>query len=115
MIDDELKKFAVQALRRASYRWPNRSKALFNARVSRGLYECAHCKLQFKKKEVQLDHILPVVDIKDGFIDFDTFIKRLFCSVDNFAVLCKQCHSNKTQIENELRKINKKKKKSRKT
>jgi hypothetical protein len=58
-----------------------------------------------------VDHIQPVVDEEIGFADFNTYIDRLFCSVDGFQVLCKQCHSAKTFFEQEIRKDVKREKK----
>ena len=54
-------------------------------------------------KEVQVDHIIPVVDF-DGFKDWDTYIKSLFCSIKNLQVLCRECHKEKTTRENIKRK-----------
>lgn len=53
-------------LRRLSYMWPERKDAKINARVSRGQYECAHCKEEgitelWGPKEFSLDHVEPVI------------------------------------------------------
>ncbi len=50
----DLKAFVIMILRRGSYKWYARTEALRAARISRGIYRCAHCKLEFKKKEIQL-------------------------------------------------------------
>lgn len=113
MNDERLKKlkpFVIQTLRRASYRWPARSQALKSARIERGLYLCANCKNTFKNKEIKIDHINPVVDIKTGFNGFDDFIDRLLCDADGLQILCSNCHDNKTAVEREIRKKYKKKK-----
>lgn len=99
-----LKAFIVGLLRRGTYRWPPRSDALKKARVERGLYQCAMCKLAFKKKEVQVDHIIPVVSIKTGFSNWEEYIERMFPMEDGFQILCKPCHSTKTDTENHYRK-----------
>lgn len=98
-------------LRRASLRWPPRNEALVRARVARGDYECAMCKGIFKRQQVDLDHISPVVDVEDGFTGFDEFVETLFCDVENFAVLCKECHAQKTSLEVQYRKYARRKKK----
>jgi hypothetical protein len=50
----DLKAFLVSQLRRASYKWPERTKVLQAARIERGLYKCATCLQIFD------DRLLPV-------------------------------------------------------
>lgn len=90
-------------LRRASYMWPPRKEAIVNARVERGKYKCNSCENIFGPKEIQLDHINPVINEEEGFVDWNTYIERLFCSTELFQVLCKPCHEMKTFFENEIR------------
>lgn len=90
--------------------WPPRKEAISKARTERGIYKCAICDGSFGPKEIQLDHINAVVDEETGFIDFNTYIDRLFCGVDGFQVLCRQCHQAKTFFEQEIRKQVKKEK-----
>lgn len=91
-------------LRRLFFRWWERSNAVKNARVDRGLYRCAGCSQIFKGKEMHVDHIDPVVDPAQGFVDWDIYISRLFCSAENLQLLCEVCHKNKTSKETEERK-----------
>jgi len=98
-----LKKFIIPILRRATYRWKPRSEAYANARKERGKYECAMCKNLFGPKEVDLDHVDPVVDFKHAFIDLNTYIDRMFPEVQGWQVLCKTCHSIKTIEEDSMR------------
>lgn len=105
----DLKKFLVPKLRRASLYWPARNEALKAARIERGFYKCSMCNKAFGRKEVHADHIVPVVDVKIGFTNWDEYINSLFCSIDNYQILCSYCHSIKSNIENEMRKQNKKK------
>ena len=65
-------------------------------------YKCSMCLQFFPRKEVQIDHIIPVVD-KEGFKDWNTYIDRLFTEVDNYQVLCLNCHQIKSQSENQER------------
>lgn len=51
---------------------------------------------------IQVDHVIPVIG-PEGFVDWNTFIDRLFTTKDNFQVLCKACHDAKTKDEKELR------------
>lgn len=104
-----LKGFIIALLRRGSYRWPIRTQAMKLARVSRGQYKCNHCKGTFNRKDIQVDHVNPVVDPIEGFTDWNDYIKRMFPeNVECFQILCKECHNIKTLIEKEIRKKNKK-------
>lgn len=95
--------FAKGLLRRGSFHWKARNDALVAARVSRGKYKCAACGDLFGPREVQIDHIFPVVDPKVGFTSFDDYIERLFCDEDKFQILCLADHENKTKIEDIMR------------
>jgi 5-methylcytosine-specific restriction endonuclease McrA len=100
-----MRHWLTNKLRRLSYQWPPRKQAIKNARIARGKYRCNSCLGEnFGPKDIQLDHIIPVVDEEIGFVDWNTYIERLFCSVDNFQVLCKPCHGAKTFFEQEIRK-----------
>lgn len=98
------KTFVTGALRRASLRWPPRNEALKKARVDRGLYRCAMCEGNFKKDEVHIDHIKPVINPSVGFSGWDDFINNLLCDVEGFQILCKMDHEIKTMLEDEMRK-----------
>lgn len=101
--------FIKSALRSASQRWPPKFTALNNAkrgkRTNRSSgriaehYECAHCHNQFPAKEIQVDHINPVIDPSVGFVSWDEVIKRMFCEVEGYQVLCKACHLVKSNAE----------------
>lgn len=106
-MDNKLKYFIIHALRRCSYRWRPRGEAKAAARISRGIYVCNICKEQFRDKEVQVDHIIPVVST-EGFTTFDEYIERMFPQIDGFQVVCKPCHKEKTSNENLERKMHKK-------
>lgn len=101
----DLKRFIIPQLRRATYRWAPRNQALVRARVERGLYQCATCKEQFKKEEVDIDHIDPVVSVKEGWTDWASYIIRMFPPVEGFQILCKQCHSSKCDLEDSIRAV----------
>lgn len=99
-----LRHWLQQKLRRISYQWPNRKDAIVKSRMSRGRYKCASCEGEFGRQEIQLDHIVPVIDPHVGFVDWNTYIDRLFSAVSNFQTLCKPCHNAKTFRETEVRK-----------
>jgi len=90
-------------LRRIAYKWKPRKTAYVNARVSRGKYRCAYCGELFGPKDIQLDHIKPVIDPQTGFVDWNTYIERLFCPLENYQALCKPCHKIKSENENKIR------------
>jgi 5-methylcytosine-specific restriction endonuclease McrA len=106
--------FITSALRAASRRWPPKYKALKDAFVGRKVnaktgklamhYRCAACRKHFVAADVQVDHIVPVVDPKKGFVSWDVFIERMFVEIENLQVLCKPCHKVKTDKEKDQRK-----------
>jgi len=112
--DGRVKGFITSVIRGGFRRWPPKFKCLADAKKGKRPnaktgriaehYECHSCKEAFPAKEVQVDHIEPVVDPKVGFVDWDTFITRLFCGEENLQVLCKPCHLVKTKLEKDERK-----------
>jgi 5-methylcytosine-specific restriction endonuclease McrA len=99
-----LKNFVIQTLRRATYRWPYKNNAKNLQKLERGLYQCEGCKGTFSPSQIQIDHIVPVIDIEKGFTTWDDFINRLFVKTEELQVLCTDiCHKNKTFIENQMR------------
>jgi len=116
------KTWIIWTLRKASYRWPARSAAFRKAAATlrefktnwgidpkavnrrvRNFYWCKLCTQVFPRKLVSADHITPVIDPFRGFVDWNEYIKRLFCSADGFQILCKQCHDDKTKRERKVR------------
>ena len=112
--DGRLKSFITSGLRSMFRRWPPKFDTLKEAKAGKQIntvsgrlaehYQCSNCKEFFPAKQVQVDHIDPVVDPVKGFIDWNTFIDRLLCPKENLQVLCKPCHLIKTKIEKDLRK-----------
>ena len=111
--EGRLKSFITSILRGGYRRYPPKYETLKEASVGKKInkatkrlaehYKCASCGKEYPAKEVNVDHIAPVVCPKDGFIDWDVFIKRLFCSKDNLQVLCSTCHTKKTEMERKQR------------
>lgn len=91
-------------LRRAFFRYWERTKALQAARVDRGVYKCAGCSALSSVKGMHIDHISPVVDPAVGFVGWDVYVDRLFCPASNLQLLCKPCHTVKTERERGERK-----------
>lgn len=111
-MDTKLKGFAVNLLRKGTFKWKPRGEAkkLFKVKVgefSTGRakygYKCNDCEEVFMSKEVKMDHIRPVVDPIDGFQGFDTYIERMFCDVGNFQSMCSACHDDKTAWERDFK------------
>jgi hypothetical protein len=103
-------------MRRLSLRYPpriraaNRTKETYyitaknGNQVKRVKFTCEQCgKKDLKAKEKQLDHINPVVDVKEGFTTYEEYFDRLLCEESNWATLCLDCHAKKTLKENEER------------
>ena len=67
-------------------------------------YKCAMCSEEYVAADVQVDHINPVVDPSKGFINWDIYIDRIFCEIENLQVMCKPCHKVKTELEKAERK-----------
>jgi 5-methylcytosine-specific restriction endonuclease McrA len=81
------------------------SEAMSLARVDRGLYKCASCGLTFSRQRVHRDHINPVVDPDIGFVDWNSYIERLFVDATQIQIMCELCHSVKTSLESAIRGI----------
>jgi len=105
--------FITSVIRRGFTRWPAKFEVLSNAKQGKKInestgrmaehYQCNVCKKSFAGKDVEVDHINPIVPIS-GFISWDSFIDNLFCKLSNLQVICKDCHKKKSKLENEERK-----------
>ena len=86
--------------------------------LARGIYKCARCarnkapqlpcrhwkESKRKRNNAAVDHIDPVVDPAVGFIDWNTYIDRMFIEAEGYQVLCHKCHTAKTNAERKRRK-----------
>lgn len=105
--------FIKSALRSASVRWPPKYTVLSEACVGTQLnpksgrmakhFKCNRCKGDFPAKEVEVNHIIPVIPVT-GFVSWDDVILRMFCEKAGLEVVCKPCHKTITKEENEQRK-----------
>jgi len=109
--------FVKSALRSASQRWPPKYLTLNNACVGQKVnpasgrlakfYTCNCCKDSFPAKQVEVNHIIPVVPVT-GFDNWDAVIDRMFCEAEHLEVVCKPCHKKISKQENSERAIIKK-------
>jgi hypothetical protein len=83
------------SLRRVWGKSIQRSSALKNAKVSYGHYRCANCNGIFRRKDINVDHVVCV----GRFVDWETYIKRLFCDSSGLKILCIACHKLKTKSD----------------
>lgn len=106
--ESRYRSFITSLIRSGSNRWAPISDTKKDARVSRGLYECACCKehvpptVRDGRRRVQnifVDHIDPIVDPEIGFESWDVFIEKMYCEKDKLQLLCKACHDLKTADE----------------
>ena len=106
------KSFIISALRKASSRWGPKNEVLKLARTGRNQYTCAECgEGKLGRKDVAVDHIDPIVDPAVGFVSFDEWVERCFVEADAYQVLCKPCHSLKTDVEKEIASFRRKREK----
>lgn len=111
--------FVKGALRAASSRYPPKYSCLKAAATEKKInwktgrlaqhFKCNSCSKEFPAKEVQVDHINPIVNPLTGFTTWDDVINNMFCEEDNLQVLCKTCHDVKTLAEKRQAKENKNK------
>jgi hypothetical protein len=105
--------FVKSALRNASQRWPPKYQVLSEACVGQKInpksgrlakfYKCKRCQDDFVAKEVQVNHISPVIPVS-GFDSWNGVIERMFCEKEGLEVVCIPCHKNITKLENDERK-----------
>ncbi len=77
--------------------------------IRRVKFLCNICGDLYDRKEIACDHIAPVIPVEGlpitgGLPDFNVYISRLFCPVENLQMVCKTCHSAKSKLENKQRK-----------
>ena len=107
--DGRLQGFIIGVLRAGHKRWPFKYEVKNEAKTEKRIneasgrvaqfYMCSGCQQEFTNKEVEVDHIDPVVDPKVGFVDWNTYIPRLFSPKENYQLLCKACHLVKSNKE----------------
>lgn len=66
-------------------------------------YLCQVCNQWVGSTKIAVDHIDPVIPADSTFLDWNTFIARLFCGKENLQRICDGCHYVKTQDERRRR------------
>lgn len=61
--------------------------------------QCQVCDQWVGSSKISVDHIEPVVSVDEGFIDWNAFVARLWCSKENLQRICDTCHDAKTYKE----------------
>ena len=112
--DSRYRSFVMGVLRAGVRRWEQFWEAKKAASVGKRVnkqtgrqtehFKCAGCGELFTARDIQVDHIDPVIEPVVGFVDWDTTIDRMFCEADNLQVLCTECHREKTNRERKERK-----------
>jgi 5-methylcytosine-specific restriction endonuclease McrA len=78
--------------------------ALRRVKIAPNQYKCEVCGNVFKLREVQVDHLEPVVEPTVGWESIRVFAYRLFSPSETLQVLCQDnCHKNKSKKENKVR------------
>lgn len=104
-----VKKFAINALRRASYKLTERSsaikKSVLRKEGRKNIYQCNYCKGEFGRNDIQVDHVHTVIplDSSEDEVSLDIYVERLVAPPKGWQVLCMKCHTDKSVFENQLR------------
>lgn len=97
--------FIKSLLRKGTMKWGPKNEVLKEARVTKGVYHCTVCESNVpvtkvingkRLRNVQVDHIEPVVNSEYGFDTWDEYIERMFCEKENLRVVCSDCHDQLT-------------------
>ena len=103
----------MSAIKRCFSRSPIHREALNNAKCPRkkgprggARYRCAKCKKDFGIRQINVDHVSPVVPLGtlSKNLSWDELVGNIFCDVENLQVLCEKCHKVKSAQENAERK-----------
>lgn len=86
-----------------------RTRALIQKKPAE-LFHCEECGLEpLPRDEVQIDHIVPVEDVRGFDGNWTAWIGRLFCPAEGLKIVCLACHYAKSAKENAERRANRRK------
>jgi hypothetical protein len=114
---------AINKLRR---QWPPIIATKKRAKIGPELYKCEECEQIIYSGDrsidvirldhpnaivdsIAIDHKIPVMPVEGKKLDWNEYIKSVFCDTSNLQALCSSCHSKKTLGENKERRENRKK------
>ena len=103
------KKFHNEVMKwlRKSFSWSGiKTMVKARARIKRGVYGCEYCGKEVGPKQFDIDHFLPIIDVKDNWTtgySYSEIVERLF-DMENVFLVCFPCHTTKTGKENSERK-----------
>ena len=102
----------INHMRRVGYLNTTYAEAMAKCHIGRGQWQCSLCKEIYpNRKDLHGDHIDCCIDPLTGFVDFNTYLERLF--LGQIQGICKaKCHAQKTLAENQIRKEKRQQKKS---
>ena len=106
-LDKETLEHIKNILRRGTITWYRRTQCVNRTRIQKNIgflkngkqklkwfYYCDKCQREFDSPDsLEVDHIKEIGPF-DG--DFNTFIERMYCPLDNLQNLCSECHQRKT-------------------
>lgn len=111
MTEGKFREFIKSLLRKGSTRWKPIQVVQKKARVARGIYTCVGYNRPSheapvtavidgkRKKNILVDHIIPVMSPDPSENDWDSVVNRMFVEEDGLQILCTECHREKTNEE----------------
>jgi len=88
-----------EVLKESRKEFPKYNKDGTRSKKNAVCYLCNVCKKYYGSTKISVDHTIPVISIEEGFVNWETFIDRLYCSKENLQCLCESCHKIKTNHE----------------
>ncbi len=101
-LDAKVKKRLIDRCRK-EWHWSKEKKQALELSQKDDGYTCKKCDGLFPRKQVQVDHIQPVIDPDYGWQGWDIYLTRLFCPVHSLQILCRACHKEKSISESSRR------------
>lgn len=98
----------VEMMRENKRKVPRFNKDGSRHKIDAAEHLCSVChkwKRSMKGSKVAIDHIDPVIEPNIGFVDLNTYFKRLWCDRSNLQKICGECHRKKTNAETFHRKF----------
>lgn len=105
-----LKSMLLSAIGKVWMYWHGRLEAKKRCKIESkpGWFKCEECYAE--REKIEIDHINPVILPEVGFVTWDDYIASKFVEADKLRGLCRECHKQKTQKENKVRRAWKKNK-----